>query len=882
MDGRSIIDLVAGPQLLAIAENGPEPISSVGWVSDDGVAWTSLGQLGTLDDLYVMTLAATEEWYLAGGQERCDAQPCRAAVYRSRDGFTWERASGSEFGALSTGWGTVLDIATTGNGLLAVGSTDDELAIWTSIDGSQWNRVARNEPLFQPANVMVQVRDIDMSGEPFAQMVIGGQLHRLAPNSEVLTDAGALRVNRIGPETVALEWEDGWGVDTEPGPIWGSTLSARPASVHAQGSRILIAGDIGVHRNPIPAVWYSADAGKTWIRRIAEPWQEGAFTGAILRGDHLVTTGVHAPGNPFAPLIWHSTWDTAAAEAEGIESVRAFVDALNDRDTNAVAAAVPQWSSELRNPIIELPTLGRANAQWWDSAGLIDVDAVANTLAYLDDLNTTIEIERCTSRLLLGEIERLQVSCGFKATSDLMDVMSYEGATGKLDVSIEYGVFEWATLSVSPSETLWQYLTSGTVGAKDEDRSTIVSANADGQMRFDPIFNAQTAAVHLRLATVFAEGLLRPGETKVVDTVLGTMEWQWREELPVPVYTFDWVTRTEIGFIALGHGEPGRWTETSTLWLSVDGLEWTQMPAPDAIDSIWNVEPYRDGLVAQAWDDRSFLLVFDGDEWSEIEFPDEAGDYVEVTNLAVSGDTILAFTGSWTEEAHGLVASNAWLVGPDRVPRQTTLPPEISWSEETMGLVGSEEGFVLATSQYGTPTSPTIWHSSDGKVWSLIARRTSIDDALYVWGFQHHLTEYFVVGEGAETRCTTTEEQGQICQQLFGLWSSPDGAAWDQVLTDAGEPLAAHEVASGPLGMAAVAMEYYENKLPRPIYLSADGQRWDRAGNLGLVNPDVSWWWVNTPAVGTDTIIIPGATYDDSSGTDGDVPFVIVGRLLEP
>lgn len=79
--------------------------------------------------------------------------------------------------------------------------------------------------------------------------------------------------------------------------------------------------------------------------------------------------------------------------------------------------------------------------------------------------------------------------------------------------------------------------------------------------------------------------------------------------------------------------------------------------------------------------------------------------------------------------------------------------------------------------------------------------------------------------------------------------------------------------------MAAVG--YYENNVPSPIYLSPDGQHWDRAGDLSLVNPYVNWWWVSRPAIGESVIIIPGAAYDDSSGGDGDIPFVIVGRLVD-
>jgi hypothetical protein len=175
----------------------------------------------------------------------------------------------------------------------------------------------------------------------------------------------------------------------------------------------------------------------------------------------------------------------------------------------------------------------------------------------------------------------------------------------------------------------------------------------------------------------------------------------------------------------------------------------------------------------------------------------------------------------------------------------------------------------------------SVWHSPNGHDWALIAETASIEDAAYVWNFQHHFTEYFVVGEGAETSCSTSGDDGVACQNLAGLWSSPDGVAWDRVLTTAGEPLSAYEIGSGPLGLAAVAVDYYGNELPRPIYLSPDGRTWDRAGNLALLHPNVTWWWANQPAVGESSIVIPGAAYNETAGVDGDTPFVIVGRLVD-
>lgn len=882
MAGRQIAYLVAGPQLLAVADDITDgSAGSFGFTSTGGVTWTSLGRLDTLDDLQILTLAADTDWYFAGGETRCDERPCPPAIYRSRDGIEWEPTSGSLPGVLSSEDGAVLDITTTSSGLFAVGTAGgNEIAVWRSSDGSQWARIATDEPLFQPASVSVQVRGIDLRGDPFAEIQINGEQHHLAANSAVVTDAGTMRINRVGPTTVGLEWEDGWSVDTDAGPVWRTMLVGQPISVSAEGPRIVIAGHVGVRGNAVPAIWYSADSGQSWKRHIADPWHEGTLTSALVRGGHIIGTGVHAN---VAPLVWHSTWDTSTAEAAGIESVRAFVTALNNRDIDGIAAAVPTRREGTAEPIVELPSLGRANVHWWGASGLIDVDAVTDTVTYLEQLHTTIVIDDCTGRMQLGEVDSLRVSCGFTATSDLLTTMSAQVAVGKIDVDIARGSLQRVELAASPSQNLWQFLAAAAQGAPEDDRSTLVSLDDSGRIRFDPTFDAQSAAVHLRLAVEFTAGLLRPGESKVVNTALGTMEWQWLGELPLPVYRLDWVTPIKDRFIALGHGERGRWTEDFSLWSSTDGFEWQQMDSPPDVESMWSFLPYREGLLARAWNDvRSLLLVFDGEEWSEIAFPTPpAGGYFEVFDLAASGDTILALTGSVSEQGYGSEASDAWLIGADGVPQKTSLPPYLDTSGERLELVGSEEGFVLATSQYGTPTSMSVWHSTDGRNWSSVAETVAIEDVAHVWNLQHHFTEYFVVGDRGETSCSGTEDDGVICQNLVGLWSSPDGVAWDRVLTTSGEPVASYEIGSGSLGLVAVATDYDGNQLPRPIYLSPDGSSWERAGDLALLDPYVTWWWVSQPAVGERTIVIPGAAFDETAGVDSDVPFVIVGRFID-
>ncbi len=130
-------DIVAGNQLLALlaTEDGRE-----GWVSDDGVAWSSLGRLEGLTDVVVESYAAHDGWYFAMGSKNPDRSP---AIYRSSDGRSWSPVSGFGVNSPSIA-GAVMDLAPTDKGLIAVGWKATEQgsvpAIWTSSDGVSWTR----------------------------------------------------------------------------------------------------------------------------------------------------------------------------------------------------------------------------------------------------------------------------------------------------------------------------------------------------------------------------------------------------------------------------------------------------------------------------------------------------------------------------------------------------------------------------------------------------------------------------------------------------------------------------------------------------------------------------------------------------------------------
>jgi hypothetical protein len=313
----------------------------------------------------------------------------------------------------------------------------------------------------------------------------------------------------------------------------------------------------------------------------------------------------------------------------------------------------------------------------------------------------------------------------------------------------------------------------------------------------------------------------------------------------------------------------------------MDGLTWVEMTAPEDTEWMWNVMPFREGLVAEGWEfDEPLLLLFDGTEWSSVPIPreDEDGDF-GLSRMATSGDELLVLTDSWTET--GPSDSAAWVLDANDTFRKVDLPEEISAIENTIGLVGSEEGYVLATSQHGR--GMMLWQSDLGDTWTPITDSDSLDDVEAVWNLERHGNKYFVAGQGDELKCTQTPENGTACAPSFGLWSSSDGSTWDRVYTTGGDPVSAGELSSGSLGMAAFGQDFYSDQTsPRAVYLSTDTQNWEHAGHLSLIYPGSEWWWLSRPAIGSDAIVISGmAEQNPADSFDSpEQPFLIVGTVI--
>ena len=301
------------------------------------------------------------------------------------------------------------------------------------------------------------------------------------------------------------------------------------------------------------------------------------------------------------------------------------------------------------------------------------------------------------------------------------------------------------------------------------------------------------------------------------------------------------------------------------------------MPIPEHLESIWEMKPYRGGIVGQGYGANAvWLMHFDGTTWTEIPLTPANAEPLGGAWIAVSEDTVFAMRGYWQDE--GFLITEASVIGPDLIPRPAALPPVDTWDNVGIELAGSESGFVLATTDYTTSSEMTVWHSADGTQWTLLADSQKLEDAQYLRQVQNHRSQYFVVGDAAEMVCSNLSD-GRDCILLSNLWRSPDGTAWEKVLTDTGHAVSTYAIGSGPLGIVAFGQQTFDGTYPRAVYLSTDGINWTSRGGPTILDPDSSWWWIDTPVVSGDTVLAMGSSYNESDSREQ--PFMIIGRLVE-
>ena len=301
-----------------------------GEVVVDGSSWTRIedpdGVFGIRDEANVRlsdVVAGGPGYVAVGGygQGHHGEGGTVAAVWTSEDGTTWERVPHDDdvFGPFGSGRFTVASAVTTGGpGLIAVGIEADGEALvalaWLSTDGREWTRVEVDDPRERGAT------DLD--------------LHAIADTDDGLVAVGIGRSGPAGAPEEPAAWRSNDGVGWTPialtpeedAAAWGflSTVAAYDGEVVAAG-----ASDGPDGERWVATVWHGSDTdGLTRILHDDEvfggpgmPWIHGLTTG----GPGLVAVGTthshHLDDPQWSPAaVWTSddgaAWERVAHDDE--------------------------------------------------------------------------------------------------------------------------------------------------------------------------------------------------------------------------------------------------------------------------------------------------------------------------------------------------------------------------------------------------------------------------------------------------------------------------------------------------------------------------------------------------------------------------------------
>lgn len=271
------------------------------WWSADGRRWTRvpLEPAAAGPDSWFSRIVGTRAGWVAGG-----TAGERPAIWSSPDGTSWLPV---DLGLDARG--SVSDIASVGDRLLAVGTIDDAAgthdgAIWTSVDGTRWQRVAERDPTLVDPDETELGRLIPFAGGLFLTGNYGDRAERL----ECERLLGLVAAEGSDGPTTAISC--GWGREhhwlSRDGTAWDrlpprDPLPGQPAPAGERPLefRLVAAGGPGLvnlaedTRPPDgdSAVWVSAD-GRSWqpLEVAGEP-PPTVQAGMVVLGRRVIAIG---------------------------------------------------------------------------------------------------------------------------------------------------------------------------------------------------------------------------------------------------------------------------------------------------------------------------------------------------------------------------------------------------------------------------------------------------------------------------------------------------------------------------------------------------------------------------------------------------------------
>lgn len=292
---------VGGPGFVAVgaakALGYPHNAQPAVWTSPDGVTWTRVPPNKVAppntDGRAMLDVASGGPGLVAVGTDLIDrGGPVYGAVWTSLDGFKWQRVEHAAVFEGDTGRVFLSGVSTAGPGLVAVGFEErghylgvaHHAVVLTSPDGYTWTRVPHNEALFGGAdNTMTRMEDVTAGGPGIVAAGFAQQ-----PGSGLV---GALWTSPDGTDWTRVPTDNG---------VFGGARDVAVLSVAADGLRLVAVG--GWH---IAQSWTSND-GLEWQRTFHDPDAPSNMTDVVSTDVGLVAVGSIDSGKDRYPAVWTS------------------------------------------------------------------------------------------------------------------------------------------------------------------------------------------------------------------------------------------------------------------------------------------------------------------------------------------------------------------------------------------------------------------------------------------------------------------------------------------------------------------------------------------------------------------------------------------------